>query len=41
MAEEVHEDPYVSLIKKLAIDEKIDFDAAAILIQEYRNKKGE
>lgn len=41
MTEEIQEDSYISLIKKLAIDEKIDFEAAAILIQEYRSKKGE
>ncbi len=29
-------EPYVSLIKKLAIDDKIDFDTAKILITEYR-----
>lgn len=41
MAEEKKEDPYVKLIKKLALEEKIDFDAATMLIQEYREKKGE
>lgn len=41
MTEDIQEDSYISLIKKLAIDEKIDFEAAAILIQEYRSKKGE
>ncbi len=41
MAEENKEDPYVKLIKKLALEEKIDFDAATMLIREYREKKGE
>lgn len=41
MAEEKKEDPYVKLIKKLALEEKIDFDAATVLIREYREKKGE
>ena len=41
LAEENKEDPYVKLIKKLALEEKIDFDAATILIREYRVKKGE
>lgn len=36
-----HEEPYVNLIKKLALEEKIDFDAAAILIREYRQMKEE
>lgn len=39
MYEEKPEDPYVNLIKKLALEEKIDFDAATILIREYRDKK--
>ena len=34
-------DPYVSLIKRLAVDEKLDFDTAKILIGEYRRQKGE
>jgi hypothetical protein len=34
--------PYVALIKKLAIDEKIELDAAKILINEfYRLNKGD
>ena len=39
MAEENQEDPYVKLIKKLALQEKIDFDAATVLIREYREQK--
>lgn len=39
MSEENHEDDYVKLIKKLALEEKLDFDAAAILIREYRSRK--
>lgn len=35
------EEPYVSLIKRLVIDEKVDFDAAKILISEYYKSKGE
>lgn len=34
-------EPYVSLIKRFAIDEKIDFDTAKILISEYKKSKGE
>ena len=33
-------EPYVALIKKLAIDEKLDFDTAKLLISEYRKTKG-
>lgn len=41
MSEEKREDPYEKLIKKLAIEGKIDFEAATVLIQEYRAKKEE
>ena len=34
-------DPYVSLVKRLALDEKIDFDTAKLLIAEYRRQKEE
>ena len=34
--EKIDEDPYIAIIKRLAIDEKIDFDTAKILINEYR-----
>ncbi len=33
-------DSYVSLIKRLAVDDKLDFDTAKILIGEYRRQKG-
>lgn len=39
LAEEQQEDSYVTLIKKMAIEEKIDFDAATVLIREYRKEK--
>lgn len=39
LAEEAGEDPYISLIKRMVIEEKIDFDAAAILMREYRRKE--
>ena len=31
---------YVSLVKRLAVDDKLDFDTAKILITEYRKMKG-
>lgn len=34
--EKVDEDPYIAIIKRFAIDEKIGFDTAKILINEYR-----
>lgn len=34
-------EPYVALIKRLALNDKIDFDTAKILISEYKkNKEG-
>lgn len=32
-------DPYVALIKRLALSDKVDFDAAKILISEYKKQK--
>jgi hypothetical protein len=40
MNESKEADPYIALIKRLALKEKIDFDTAKMLIQEYK-KKGE
>lgn len=34
--ERIDEDPYIAIIKRLAINEKIDFDTAKILVNEYR-----
>lgn len=36
MEEKIEENSYISLIKRYAIDEKIDFETAKILINEYR-----
>ena len=36
MSEDTSNDPYVALIKRLALNEKLDFDTAKILIQEYK-----
>ncbi len=32
-------DPYVALIKRLAVNDKVDFHAAKILINEYKKTK--
>lgn len=32
----VEEDSYISLIKRYAVDDKIDFETAKVLISEYR-----
>ena len=39
LAESAEADPYVSLVKRLAVDDKLDFDTAKILITEYRKTK--
>ena len=43
LGEQVDEEPYIALIKRLAVDDKLDFDTAKILISEYRKqlKQGE
>ena len=40
ISETAEADPYVSLVKRLAVDDKLDFDTAKILIGEYRKTKG-
>lgn len=39
LTEKTEEDPYVSLVKRLAVNDKLDFDTAKILITEYRKAK--
>ena len=36
IADRVEEDSYISLIKRYAVDDKIDFETAKVLISEYR-----
>lgn len=33
-------EPYISLVKRLVVDDKLDFDTAKILISEYKKIKG-
>ncbi len=40
ISEDVASEPYISLIKRLAVNEKIDLDTAKILIAEYKKQKG-
>ena len=40
LEEEYAGDPYVALIKRLALSEKLDFDTAKLLISEYKKQKG-
>ena len=39
LTETAEADPYVSLVTRLAVDDKLDFDTAKILITEYRKTK--
>jgi len=41
LSQQAAEEPYVLLIKRLAMDDKLDFDTAKLLIGEYRKTKGE
>ncbi|MBE6906815.1 DUF2089 family protein [Marasmitruncus massiliensis] len=41
ISEDANNEPYISVIKRLAVNEKIDFDTAKILIAEYRKAKKE
>lgn len=37
---EAANDPYIALIKRLAVNDKLDFDTAKLLISEYRRQNG-
>jgi hypothetical protein len=39
ISEDAEKDSYISLVKKLAINEKINFDTAKILINEYKKQQ--
>ena len=42
ISEDITNEPFISLIKRLAVNEKLDFDTAKIIISEYRKtKKGD
>lgn len=41
IGEESAGEPYIALIKRMAVNDKIDFDTAKILINEYKKMKGE
>ena len=41
LSETTEADPYVSLVKRLAVDDKLDFDTAKVLITEYRKTREE
>lgn len=39
MQEDQEAEPYVKLVKKLALDDRLDFDTAKLLISEYKKGK--
>lgn len=40
ISEDTRNEPYIALIKRLALNEKVDFDTAKILISEYKKQIG-
>ena len=41
LSEDSAADPYIALIKRLAVNEKLDLDTAKVLISAYKKTKGE
>lgn len=41
LTEDTAADPFIALIKRLAVNDKIDFEAAKILVAEYKKTKQE
>ena len=41
LSEDTAADPYIGLIKRLAVNDKLDFDTAKVLIQAYKKRKGD
>lgn len=41
ISEDTAREPYIALIKRLAVNEKLDFDTAKLLITEYKKMKKE
>ncbi len=39
LAEQADADPYIGLVKQLAMEDKLDFDTAKLLIQAYKRQK--
>lgn len=39
LGEDTAADPYIAMIKRLAVNEKLDFDTAKLLITEYKKSK--
>ena len=41
MGESTEADPYIALVKGLALDDKLDFDTAKVLISAYKKAKSD
>ncbi|KPU45102.1 hypothetical protein OXPF_15800 [Oxobacter pfennigii] len=41
ISDDTAREPYIALIKRLAVNDKLDFDTAKLLISEYKKMKGE
>lgn len=41
LSEDTAADPYIGLIKRLTVNDKLDFDTAKVLIQAYKKQKGD
>ncbi len=41
IGEDTAADPYIATIKRLAVNERLDFDTAKLLINEYKKVRGE
>lgn len=41
ISDDTESEPYIALIKRLAINDKLDFDTAKILISEYKKTRKE
>jgi len=41
ISQDENNDSYISLVKKLALNDKLDFETAKILIAEYKRMKGD
>ena len=40
IGEDTAADPYIATIKRLVVNDKLDFDTAKLLIAEYKRTKG-
>lgn len=40
LSEDTEKEPYIALVKQLALNDKLDFETAKLLIAEYKKAKG-